>query len=124
MHDLGGAVVKVGNCARCGGDHDDVAVFKFKQPFAPPEAAPIVWASWAECPTTGDPILISEIGAEPDRPVGTFDDALEAAYWIFDSRRAGTHAEIRKMGFGPQPERDAFKAAARELFSVWKGRTP
>lgn len=116
--------MKVVNCARCGGEHDHVHTRKLERPFAPPEAAPVVWSDWAMCPTTGDPILISTVGAEPDRPIGTFDDALEAAYWIFDARRAGTFAARREAGLGPQPERDAFKAAARELFSVWKGRTP
>lgn len=116
--------MKVTNCARCGGTHEHVEVRVLAVPFAPPEAAPVEWQSWAPCPTNGDPILISTLGAEPDRPRGTFDEALEAAYWIFDARRAGTYAAVRQLPTGPQPERDAFKAAARELFSVWKGRAP
>jgi len=40
-------------------------------------------------------------------------DGLEAAYWRFDSLRAGTNAERVASGLGPQAERDAFKAAVR-----------
>lgn len=38
-------------------------------------------------------------------------EALEAAYWNFDARRAGLNR------FAPQAERDAFKAAVRELLA-------
>lgn len=45
------------NCARCGGSHDEIEATQFRTPFAPPEAAPVVWTHWALCPTSGDPIL-------------------------------------------------------------------
>lgn len=41
-------------------------------------------------------------------------DALEAAYWTFDARRAGRYKRDAHGVLGPQEERDAFKAAVRE----------
>lgn len=116
--------MKIGNCSRCGQDHE-VQPMAFTRPFAPPEAAPVVWSKWATCPTTGDPILISE-RAESDPQLAvpngsqTFEDALEVAYWIFDARYKGTFAPRAGIGLGPQSERDAFKAVVRELFGKWK----
>lgn len=40
------------------------------------------------------------------------DEALEAAYWRFDS--------LKKRKGRPMPERDAFKAAVRELHARWE----
>lgn len=114
--------MKIDNCARCGGDHDEVHVMTFTRPVAPPEIAPMVWSQWAQCPTTGDPIMIAHV--EPGTPVSTFDEALEAAYWMFDALRKGTHAPRKELGLGPQAERDAFKAVARELFSKWGRHAP
>lgn len=50
-------VTDVINCARCGGSHSQVVFRPLARPFAPVEAAPIVWERWAPCPTNGDPIL-------------------------------------------------------------------
>lgn len=41
-----------------------------------------------------------------------FEAALEAAYWSFDSRRAGRNR------LGPQSDRDAFKSVAREFLRI------
>lgn len=46
---------KVGGCARCGDDHEDLDEIAF---WRPSEDADGVWRWWATCPTTGDPILI------------------------------------------------------------------
>lgn len=46
----------VRGCARCGEDHPPLDVVAFWRPF---EDADGVWRWWATCPTTGDPILIS-----------------------------------------------------------------
>ena len=83
----------------------------FTRPVAPPEIAPMVWRQWATCPTTGDPILIAHLPGDENRPVGTFDEALEVAFKNFCSAREYDGESV------------AFKAAARELFSVWKGRS-
>jgi len=44
-------------CSRCGGDHRAVRFEPMARPFAPAEAAPIVWSHWAPCPTNGQPIM-------------------------------------------------------------------
>jgi len=48
----------VQNCARCGGDHRGLLFHKLTRPFAPPEAAPIVWTHYATCPTNFEPVLM------------------------------------------------------------------
>ncbi len=44
-------------CARCGDDHRAVRFEPMARPFAPAEAAPIVWSHWAPCPANGQPIM-------------------------------------------------------------------
>jgi len=55
--------VAIRQCARCGGDHDPLLFYRFDRP---PEGAEY----WAECPVSGDPILMH---------VETSDPATEAA---------------------------------------------
>ncbi len=43
------------------------------------------------------------------------EDAIEAVYWFFDALRAGTERRRKEAGLGPMAERDAFKAATRNL---------
>lgn len=45
--------MKLYRCARCGGNHRNLKVKKFKNP--PKETA---FSHWAKCPKTNDPILI------------------------------------------------------------------
>ena len=86
----------------------------FTRPVAPPEMAPLVWRQWATCPTTGDPIMIACLPGDEDRPIGTFDEALDVAFQNFKAARDYGDAES-----------EAFKAAARDLFSVrWRGHAP
>lgn len=109
--------MKVVNCARCGGEHD-VNPITFARPFAPPEAAPVVWSKYAVCPNTLDPILISEcergyaVDAVLENGAEEFDEALDVTFAAF--------ARMVRLG----PERDAFKAVVRELFATWKGCVP
>ncbi|KKN69206.1 hypothetical protein LCGC14_0443820 [marine sediment metagenome] len=55
----------VGNCARCGDDHEGLSVVTFFRPIEDHEDG-FEWIWWAECPTTGDPILICEKPKEAD----------------------------------------------------------
>jgi hypothetical protein len=48
------------NCARCGGDHQDLVAERLARPMAPPEAAPVTWAYWIPCPANGQPIMVSD----------------------------------------------------------------
>ena len=59
-------IKKISGCARCGGDHERVTASRMTQPFAPAEAAPMIWTHWAACPTNGEPILIGGITVVPD----------------------------------------------------------
>lgn len=45
-------------CARCGGDHKELAAAPLTQPFEPPEAGGVIWSHWVACPTNGEPILV------------------------------------------------------------------
>lgn len=49
---------KTTNCARCGGEHLNLVAHRLDRPFAPPEAAPLVWTHWTSCPTKGQPIMV------------------------------------------------------------------
>lgn len=62
--------MRIVGCARCGRDHDGVEPRKLDRPFAPPEAAPIVWAHWVPCPINGQPIMLSidEDATDDDTP--------------------------------------------------------
>jgi hypothetical protein len=64
----------VKNCARCGGEHL-LAPKKFDRPFAPSEAAPIVWGWWAMCPTSNDPVLFAVTDG-----VATLDDVAHRVH--------------------------------------------
>ncbi len=46
-------------CARCGGHHDDLSQVAFWRPILDHEDG-FAWRWWAECPVTGDPILIRD----------------------------------------------------------------
>ena len=52
----------VGRCARCDGDHPDLAVTKFVQSVV---ISGRTFDYWAPCPTTGGPILV-EVAPMPD----------------------------------------------------------
>jgi hypothetical protein len=45
----------VTGCARCGGDHVELAAVEFQRP---PKDEDEEWSHWATCPETGEPILI------------------------------------------------------------------
>lgn len=45
------SVVKINDCARCGGNHDCVRMQKFRRPAG-------IFSYWAECPITLEPIFI------------------------------------------------------------------
>ena len=44
--------VDIRECARCGDDHRQLVFKRMARPVDD------VWAFWAACPTTGDPILL------------------------------------------------------------------
>lgn len=46
------------NCARCGGDHEDLTARDFKNK---PNYAGVEHRAYAICPATKDPILIREV---------------------------------------------------------------
>jgi hypothetical protein len=50
------AVPELRGCARCGGDHTDLAFEKLEQPVER-EGAPTI-TFWCPCPTNGQPILM------------------------------------------------------------------
>ena len=64
-------VTKIENCARCGGNHGEVIASKLTIPFAPPEAAPVVWTHYFYCPSNGEPVLlvVTPKNAEDGTPV-------------------------------------------------------
>ena len=45
----------VGNCARCGGNHDVLLFRKLRRPVVAPDRE---WTHWASCPENGEPILL------------------------------------------------------------------
>lgn len=47
--------IPLGNCARCGRNHDRVEFKKFQVPCAS-------WTHWGFCPNTGEPILLQDDG--------------------------------------------------------------
>ncbi len=47
------------HCARCGQNHDGVEFEAFTRP--PVDDDGTVWERWGVCPTTGEPILLSEM---------------------------------------------------------------
>lgn len=53
-------VSSIARCARCGGEHDGpIEARELVRPFAPPEAAGVVWTHWFPCPANGDPVLVA-----------------------------------------------------------------
>ncbi len=110
--------MKIRNCSRCGGDHDNVETMELAQPFAPPECAPIVWTRWAPCPTNGQPIMVAvtedaDIGAEIPSGEESFAAALPVVYQVFCERRV----DARDSGL---TELSAFESTVREFFGKWK----
>jgi predicted metal-binding protein len=69
-NDITGAVT-IKDCARCGGNHTDLPVRKFKS------AGVLEFTHWTTCPTNEEPILISyekdteTPPAEPEPPATT-----------------------------------------------------
>lgn len=130
--------MKIKNCARCGGDHDEVESSVLEHPFMPPEAGGIAWTHWAPCPVNGQPILfVLDAGNDPRGADGRLDDVpdpvngtdafegvLEWCYWRFDSLRAGTALDRKEAGLGPQAERDAYKAVLRAFYAKWRLAPP
>ena len=45
----------VGECARCGEDHEPIDFKAFERPVVDNDGT---WTHWAPCPTNGDPILL------------------------------------------------------------------
>lgn len=81
-------VHRLRHCARCGGDHDDLQYKRFVNPIGDEEG---VWAWWATCPTTGDPILMRELSepTEVRRNVGEMlIDARAALRRLLDAVNA------------------------------------
>lgn len=50
--------VSIRHCARCGNDHDNLLFVKFVNPIEDSDGT--VWAWWAECPETKDPVLMKD----------------------------------------------------------------
>lgn len=52
-------VINVKRCARCEQDHQALPLKKFGRPIEDTDGT--VWAWWATCPITGEPILVQEV---------------------------------------------------------------
>jgi hypothetical protein len=50
-------ISSIKNCARCGGNHEDLVFNKLRRPTQTPEK----WSHWASCPKTKEPILLRVI---------------------------------------------------------------
>lgn len=105
--------MKITNCSRCGGDHDDLEALELAIPFAPPECAPITWTHWAPCPTNGQPIMVSvrdEADLSTEIPSGeeVFANAIPVVYQVFRERRYVVS------------EQSAFESTVREFFGKWR----
>jgi hypothetical protein len=44
--------ITVSNCARCGGDHENISCMKLARPCGN-------FTHWAQCPTTLEPIMVA-----------------------------------------------------------------
>lgn len=55
----GGPVLSVDGCARCGQDHDTLHYKEFANPIEDDDGT--IWAYWATCPITGDPVLMRKL---------------------------------------------------------------
>ena len=51
----GTVVCKVTGCSRCGGEHEGI---EFAELERPSRLAGLTLTHWANCPTTGEPILM------------------------------------------------------------------
>lgn len=58
MSDKPTRVLGVQNCARCGEDHAELNYVRFVRPIEDDDGT--VWAWWATCPNTGDPVLMRD----------------------------------------------------------------
>lgn len=56
VHAEGPRLRQVGNCARCGGDHENLPLTRFRRPVTI-EHGPTL-THWAMCPTYCEPILV------------------------------------------------------------------
>ncbi len=52
-------ILGVQHCARCGADHRALEYVRFEQPIEDDDGT--VWAWWATCPNTGDPVLMRDL---------------------------------------------------------------
>lgn len=70
----------VGNCARCGGDHDGLEFTPFARPVVLAQSAGIAAVThWALCPVTGEPIMLHIVSDEV-QPQISLEGVLDAAY--------------------------------------------
>lgn len=78
----------ISNCARCGGDHDDL---EFEVLARPAPSSDLEYTAWCPCPTNGQPILMETLEAsdavEGDPVCGTVIHKLRQLY-IVDSSGA------------------------------------
>lgn len=47
--------ISIDACARCGDDHEGLAIYRFERPLA---AGGVTYDHWALCPSNDDPILV------------------------------------------------------------------
>jgi hypothetical protein len=91
--------MNISNCARCGGNHQDLEFQELKQPHDP--EGPENYTHWAMCPTLDEPILAFEYDMPDPRNTAERlneyleDDDVEVAT-KYDSIRA---EEVRKGDF-------------------------
>jgi len=83
------------SCSRCGGDHRAVRFEPMARPFAPAEAAPIVWTRWAPCPTNGQPIL--QAMKSSALPAEITDDDIEELAAEWQANGQPTLAEVARV---------------------------
>lgn len=75
-------VVRIGNCARCNGDHDGIEIKRFTGPSP-------YYDGWALCPTSGEPILFLETPEEAaDDPEAYRDEMIQRVERETENRRA------------------------------------
>jgi len=70
----------IGNCARCGSDHDGLEFTPFARPVVLARSAGIAAVThWALCPVTGEPIMLHIVSDEVPLQM-SLEGVLDAAY--------------------------------------------
>lgn len=56
-------IAVIHNCARCGGNHNDVQWKRLTRPIVDNDVVVgrIEWTHWLPCPTNGEPVLQAEL---------------------------------------------------------------